>query len=302
MSRLAALFLVVVGGVALADTSEPPASPPKTEQAPQAAPAKSSNFPLKVVKILSDSEQALLFDNGKHRHVLVEVGDSVGDYIVAVISTDAVLLKGKDVPVEVELASPDKKPTPAKKADDKPVAKPDVKQETKAAPDKDAAPQNPYEPGEEKAKEVPKPEKSSEAEGAPSDPYAEVEATEDQTVVATHWGAPEEEEAKPEPPKPAETKLAKKDVNAALLDFTQLVGSIDGTWIPQGLKLDKVKAGSIFAKAGLLAGDVVVSVDGQPMQTIDDAADLYARAGNMKQSNVQILRAGKEQTLRVAIQ
>jgi S1-C subfamily serine protease len=63
-----------------------------------------------------------------------------------------------------------------------------------------------------------------------------------------------------------------------------------------------VKAGSIFAKAGLLAGDVVVSVDGQPMQTIDDAADLYARAGNMKQSNVQILRAGKEQTLRVAIQ
>jgi C-terminal processing protease CtpA/Prc len=213
-----------------------------------------------------------------------------------------VLLKGKDVPVEVELASPDKKP-PAKKAEDKPVAKPDAKQETKAAPAKDdAAPQNPYDPGDEKANEAPKPEKSSETEGAPSDPYAEVEATEDQTVVATHWGATEEEQAKPEPPKSAETKLAKKDVNAALLDFTQLVGSIDGTWIPQGLKLDKVKAGSIFAKAGLLAGDVVVSVDGQPMQTIDDAADLYARAGNMKQSNVQILRAGKEQTLRVAIQ
>lgn len=303
MSRLAALFLVVVGGVALADSSEPPASPTKTEEAAPAAPAKSSKFPLRVVKILSDSEQALLFDSGKHRHVLVEVGDSVGDYLVAAIAEDAVTLKGKDVPVEIELASPDKKAAPAKKADEKPVAKPDAKPETKKEPAKDT-PQDPCAPAEDAPKQAaPKPEKSSEAEGAPSDPYADADADEDQTVVATHWGepsAPPEEETPPKPPEP--TKLSKKEVNAALLDFTVLVGSIDGTFIPQGLKLDKVKTGSIFAKAGLLAGDVVVSIDGQPMKSIDDAADLYARAGGLKQSNVEILRAGKPQTLRVAIQ
>src|SRR5205085_2033925 len=123
-------------------------------------------------------------------------------------------------------------------------------------------------------------------------------------VVATHWGEPPDEpEAKPEPPKaPEPAKLSKKEVNTALLDFTALVGSIDGTFVAQGLELDKVKTGSIFAKAGLVAGDVIVAVDGRAMKSIDDAADLYARAGGMKQAKVEIVRGGKPQTLRVAIQ
>jgi S1-C subfamily serine protease len=58
----------------------------------------------------------------------------------------------------------------------------------------------------------------------------------------------------------------------------------------------------VFAKAGLQAGDIVTAVDGKPFRAIDDAADLYARAGSMKSASVAIVRAGKPQTLRVVIQ
>jgi hypothetical protein len=377
MSRLAGILLLVLGATAFAETTEPaetPAPPPKVE-AP-AASAKSSKFPLRVVKILAESEQALLFDKNRGRHVLVEVGEAVGDYTIASIDEDEVTLAGKDIPVEVVLAAPETRES--KKA--KRAAK-------KAAADKaaaaDAAPEDPY---------------AATAKKAPADPYAEDDAPSDETardvsaaiggaeiedkpIRAVTWGKEGEKsttspfatmdadaakpsadvanagkpatkpapkgqpapaptsddetdadapaiDAKPTAPatkKPpswtpedaeapiadapatamkadAPTRLSKKEVNLALNDFASLSSSIDGSFTAKGLTLDKVAASSVFAKAGLVAGDIVTAVNGKPLRTIDDAADLYARAGSMKSANVQILRAGKPQTLRIAIQ
>ena len=68
------------------------------------------------------------------------------------------------------------------------------------------------------------------------------------------------------------------------------------------MRVDSVAAGSLFAKAGLRPGDVVASVDGHALHSLDDAADLYARAGRARSVTAQVVRAGKPVTLHVSIQ
>ena len=386
MSRLASLLLVVASATAFADTAEPPKAE-ETATTTAAPAAKSSKFPLRVVKVLPESEQALLFDKGRHRHVLVEVGETVGDYTVTGIDGDEVTLTGVDMPVEVVLAAPESKK--AKKSAPKKVA--EATTESPEDPYADAAPAkkapaDPYaddivegitgaledsrpvkakswsattaegeksttspfatmdpnaaKPSEDvanagipKAKATPKPavddeesaapEPAKHVKKAPVEDDARVDALDDEAPArpappkhAPKAKAPVEDapadaalvdEAPAKPVAPtikadAPTKLAKKDVSVALNDFGALAKSIDGAFGAQGLTLEKVAPGSVFAKAGLQAGDVVTAVDGKPLRTIDDAADLYARAGSMKAASVAIVRAGKPQTLRVVIQ
>jgi S1-C subfamily serine protease len=96
--------------------------------------------------------------------------------------------------------------------------------------------------------------------------------------------------------------LARTDVNAALSNFGKLAASVHGELTPDGAKLDTIAPDSLFAKAGLRAGDVIASVDGQPLRSLDDAASLYARAGGVKSLTLAVIRAGKPLTLRVTIQ
>ncbi len=116
------------------------------------------------------------------------------------------------------------------------------------------------------------------------------------------------EEAAPAPAAPAApaaepaTILARKDVNAALTDFGLLTASVRGSFTADGARLDQVAPGSVFAKAGLRNGDVITAVDGQPVKSIDDAADLYIRAGAARTMSVKLVRGGKPMTLRLAIQ
>jgi S1-C subfamily serine protease len=58
----------------------------------------------------------------------------------------------------------------------------------------------------------------------------------------------------------------------------------------------------VFAKVGLKTGDIVTAVDGKPILTIDDAAELYSRATTARNLTVSVLRAGKPATLKVSIQ
>jgi S1-C subfamily serine protease len=52
----------------------------------------------------------------------------------------------------------------------------------------------------------------------------------------------------------------------------------------------------------LRAGDTITAVDGKPLATLDDAAELYVRASTARNITVDLVRAGKPLTLRVAIQ
>ena len=58
-----------------------------------------------------------------------------------------------------------------------------------------------------------------------------------------------------------------------------------------GLMLMSVEAEGPAAKAGLLQGDVLVTVGGQPMRQMDDLQSLLAGSGG-KQVSVRYVRAG----------
>lgn len=45
----------------------------------------------------------------------------------------------------------------------------------------------------------------------------------------------------------------------------------------------------------------MTSVDGRPLRSLDDAANLYARASSLRAATIQVTRAGKPVVLRVAI-
>ncbi|NVB77837.1 MAG: PDZ domain-containing protein, partial [Kofleriaceae bacterium] len=101
---------------------------------------------------------------------------------------------------------------------------------------------------------------------------------------------------------PIVAALRRNEVDAALGDFGQLSTSFRASFTPTGLRIDAVQPGSLLAKAGFAVGDVITIVDGRPLRTIDDAADLYARAWTTSSSTVQVIRAKRALTVRIAIQ
>jgi type II secretory pathway component PulC len=105
-------------------------------------------------------------------------------------------------------------------------------------------------------------------------------------------------------PSPADgaTSIAKADVNAALGNFSALAGAVRGSFSADGAHLDAVAPDSLFAKAGLQAGDTITAINNQPLRSLDDAATLYSRAGSMKSATIQVTRAGKPVSLHLAIQ
>ena len=143
----------------------------------------------------------------------------------------------------------------------------------------------------------------------PSDPYALPEGTPTVTASSTPYDDPSDDimieddadDVTVQHKTPAPTVIARRDLDAALADFGTLTRSLRGSFLPNGARLEQVARGSVFAKAGLRAGDVVTAVDGRPVRSIDDAAELYVRASTTRATNVQILRAGKPITLKVQI-
>jgi S1-C subfamily serine protease len=96
--------------------------------------------------------------------------------------------------------------------------------------------------------------------------------------------------------------VSRSEVDGALADFARLAAAVRGSFSASGLAVDAVAEGSIFARAGLRAGDVVTAVDGAPLRSLDAAANLYARASTAKVFTAQIVRGGSPMTLHVAIQ
>jgi hypothetical protein len=96
--------------------------------------------------------------------------------------------------------------------------------------------------------------------------------------------------------------LSRSEVDGALADFARLAAAVRGSFSASGLTVDAVAEGSLFARAGLRAGDVVSAVDGAPLRSLDAAANLYARASSTKALTAQIVRGGSPMTLHVAIQ
>ncbi|HWO19748.1 MAG TPA: PDZ domain-containing protein [Kofleriaceae bacterium] len=337
------LAALLAPSIALAEDAAPVRVAVKTTEAPSPTPAPAAprqKVPVRVVKVLRDTNQALLFDRSVGTHVLVTVGQKIGIYTVETIDDDEVTLSASGQ--EVVLAAPDR---PWRRRGGE--ARGQIEKLRSPRGGEAPAPADPYTSGElvnpyqAPSAGAPGPADPYQAPSAgapgPADPYSE----EIREVKAPSWirpdspaprsvqapaapapaapapvAAPALAPAVPAPAAPAITPapaapaapagadpvLARREVDAALADFGALATAFHASFTPAGVQVDAVSDGSLFAKAGLRAGDVIAAVDGKPLRSLNDVAALYARAGSLRAVTAQVVRNGKPLTLRVIVQ
>lgn len=71
---------------------------------------------------------------------------------------------------------------------------------------------------------------------------------------------------------------------------------------PRGFRLQGVRSDSIFSAIGVRNGDVIVSVNGTELDSPQRALELYQAMLQQNSVSMQVLRRGREQTLRYNIQ
>ena len=62
---------------------------------------------------------------------------------------------------------------------------------------------------------------------------------------------------------------------------------------PDGLTISRIKSGSLFTRLGLRSGDIITGVNGQPIESVDDALRFYNSLKSSSQVSLQIRRRGK---------
>lgn len=69
-----------------------------------------------------------------------------------------------------------------------------------------------------------------------------------------------------------------------------------------GLKLTGVRPGSLFTDIGFRNGDIVTGVNGEPIQSVDDALKFYSSLKTASNVNLQIRRRGMAQTIQYRVE
>ncbi len=70
---------------------------------------------------------------------------------------------------------------------------------------------------------------------------------------------------------------------------------------PDGLTLTRIRRNSIFRRLGLRNGDIITGVDGEPIQSVDDALKFYNNLKSAPDVSLEIKRRGRVQKLEYSI-
>jgi type II secretory pathway component PulC len=263
---------------------------------------KASLPPYRLVRILPETNQALLLDKKRGKHVLVDVGDAIGAYQVVEIESDQVVLGRDNDTREYVLVAGEVTPT-ARLSDPYPIPDPAADPGAAAATLLDPYPAGVLDPyGSEGVREVQAPD-DQRAKPGPDAPDAKGTGTTAAEPPATTKTPPADTVKQPQPHPPAQTSftVVRKEMSKALSDFAQIGKDLQLTAGADGVSIQTVAAGSFFHKMGLRDGDLVKKVDGTAIHGMDDAATVYARLGKLKKLTVEIVRAGAPLTLRYQI-
>ena len=100
--------------------------------------------------------------------------------------------------------------------------------------------------------------------------------------------------------------LKRSMINDAINDVSKLMTDVkiqphmaDGR--PDGLAISNIKPNSIFRRMGLRNGDILKSVEGQDIRTVDDALRLYDSMKTADSVTVEIERRGSKRTIDYSI-
>lgn len=91
-------------------------------------------------------------------------------------------------------------------------------------------------------------------------------------------------------------------LDGELADLNKLAAAISVAWNPGGILIGRVAPGSLFARLGLLAGDVIVAVDGTAVRDEADVHRVLQLARSRDRLVITLSRKGTTQATTVAVQ
>jgi general secretion pathway protein C len=96
--------------------------------------------------------------------------------------------------------------------------------------------------------------------------------------------------------------VSRSELESSLENINELLSQVrvrphykDGD--PDGLRVDRIKPGSIFSKLGLRNGDVVQGINGEPIEGPDDILEMYENLRSGSYMSVQLTRRNRPETL-----
>jgi general secretion pathway protein C len=99
------------------------------------------------------------------------------------------------------------------------------------------------------------------------------------------------------PTRTQRVSLRRTMIDEAIQDVSKLMTEIKIQPHESGLSLSDIKPNSIFRRMGLRNGDVLKSVDGQEIRSVDDALKLYESLKSADNVNVVLQRRGSDRTI-----
>lgn len=101
---------------------------------------------------------------------------------------------------------------------------------------------------------------------------------------------------------PTATVIPRADLDRELSDFNALGAQVAAVVGPRGgFRIVSLRPGCFFERIGLRPGDVVMRVDGRPINAMEDASRAYAWLRVTDHFTVDVWRAGRALTLRYII-
>lgn len=105
---------------------------------------------------------------------------------------------------------------------------------------------------------------------------------------------------------PSEVELSQVEVQRSLSNLAYLVTQAQAqpyfeAGLPAGVRVSRIRPGSVPARMGLQNGDVLRGVDGRPIQTMEDSVQLLGAFRSKPELTVDVLRGGRVRTIRYRI-
>ena len=101
--------------------------------------------------------------------------------------------------------------------------------------------------------------------------------------------------------------LKKQELEESIANLPEMMKTIkinthikDGE--PDGVQISGVKSGTIFRKLGLINGDIIQSIDGKDIRSIEDLASMYDDLQSSKNVSIRFERRGRQRTYEYKIQ
>jgi hypothetical protein len=260
--------------------------------------------PFKLVGVMPDTGQVLLWDENAAEYRLAKVGDDLDGWRVSGLDRRGprLALQKEDLIDELELV---RLPRPGAVITFKDARAQATRAPVVAMPD---GSQMPSSPGTTTITTIPlaAPATANEMEPAPA-PAAPAPAPVVVTPPTPTVIAPTVIEATPPRKAPAvleETRsVARADFDREINDFDKLMAAVYVEPVEGGgFRIIEIEPRSWVASLGFRKGDIVRRIAGESISTVEDAARVYGRLGGLSTVTAEIERGAHRVNLRIDIQ